>query len=254
MMNYSGQAIYGRKIIKGIQKQKSEYYKILYMSWAVCMLIGLIIGVLLFWGISSLFKDEPVKPIESNPTDVETKVEVEMKDEVPSYGTIDGKVFNDEISMDWGNAFELGFVPLDVPMDEEMQEFIYCLSYGYNIEFTFIMALIEHESSFKANIISKTNDYGLMQINFINHAWLKETLGVTNFLDPYQNVRSGIFILRKLFEKYEDPAKVLMAYNMGESGARRLWEQGIYETNYSSNILKQVAEYKKQISEKGEVQ
>ena len=29
---------------------------------------------------------------------------------------------------------------------------------------------------------------------------------------------TGMFILRKLFEKYETPEKVLMAYNLGESG------------------------------------
>ena len=231
-MNYSENQTYGRKVVKGTYKKKSEYYKRLYISWGVCMLIGLVIGIILFWGISSLFKDKP------NAT------------ETPSYGTIDGREFSSEISMDWGSAAELGFVPLDVPMDEDMQGFIHCLSYGYNIEFPFVMALIEHESSFKEDVVSTSDDYGLMQINSINHEWLTETLGVTDFLDPYQNTRSGIFILRKLFEKYEDPAKVLMAYNMGETGARRLWEKGIYETDYSSSIMKQAVEYKNEILEK----
>ena len=46
-----------------------------------------------------------------------------------------------------------------------------------------------------------------------------------------------MFILRKLFEKYEDPELVLMAYNMGEDGAKTLWEQGIFETNYTKSVL-----------------
>lgn len=234
-MNYSEQTTYGIKIVKGTHKKKSEYYKMLYVSWGVCFLIGLVIGVILFWGIGSLSKDEPA---ELNAT------------KTPSYGTIDGKEFNSEISMDWDGAAELGFVPLDVSMDEEMQEFVYYLSYGYNIEFPFVMALIDYESSFDKNAVSISDDYGLMQINSINHEWLTEKLGVTDFLDPYQNTRSGIFILRKLFEKYEDPAKVLMAYNMGETGARRLWEKGIYETDYSSSIMKQAVEYKNEILEK----
>lgn len=33
------------------------------------------------------------------------------------------------------------------------------------------------------------------------------------------------------------PEKVLMAYNMGETGASRLWEQGIFEINYSKSVL-----------------
>lgn len=45
-----------------------------------------------------------------------------------------------------------------------------------------------------------------------------------------------MFILRKLFEKYEAPEKVLMAYNLGESGAKALWDKGVFETNYSKSV------------------
>ena len=232
-MNYSEQATYGRKIVKGKHKEKLEFYKRLYISWGVCILIGFVIGALIVGGIGSSFKGESKETL--------------------SYGSIYEVKFDGEASLNWESAVELGFVPLDVPMDEDMQEFIYCLSYGYNIEFPFVMAIIEQESYFKEDVVSKTNDYGLMQINSINHEWLTEKLGVTDFLDPYQNTQSGIFILTKLFEKYEDPAKVLMAYNMGETGAKRLWEKGIYETNYSSSIMKQAVEYKNEILErKGE--
>lgn len=224
-MSYSKNQTYGRKIVKS---KKDEVMKRLCISWVVCFAIGLLIGGFIIWGITSL----------------------SSKAAEPAYGTIDGKEFNGEISMDWGSAAELGFVPLDVPMDEDMQEFIYCLSYGYNVDFPFVMALIKHESSFREDVVSKSNDYGLMQINKINHEQLTEKFGVTDFLDPYQNTRSGIFILRNLFEKYEDPAKVLMAYNMGETGARRLWEKGIYETDYSNSIMKQAVEYKNEILEK----
>lgn len=54
-MNYLENRTYGRKIIKG---NKDEVMKRLYVSWGVCILIGLVIGILLFWGISSLSKDE----------------------------------------------------------------------------------------------------------------------------------------------------------------------------------------------------
>ncbi|MDR2775954.1 MAG: AAA family ATPase, partial [Tannerella sp.] len=66
---------------------------------------------------------------------------------------------------------------------------------------------------------------------------MTEAIGVDDFLDPTQNIRAGLYILRGLFEKYDDPAKVLMAYNLGESGAKRLWEQGVFETSYTKNIL-----------------
>lgn len=156
--------------------------------------------------------------------------------EVLIYGQYDGRIFEGEMSLDWGSS-NLHFVPLDVPLNQDLQEFIFYLSAGYNIDFTFTMALIQYESGFQADAISATDDYGLLQINRCNHDYLKETLGVSDFLDPYSNIRGGMFILRKLFEKYETPEKVLMAYNMGEGGASKLWEHGIYETNHSKAIL-----------------
>lgn len=172
--------------------------------------------------------------------------------EVQKYGTYDGKVFTTEMSMDWSSGYDLGFIPLDCDMDEDLQEFIYCLSYGYNIDFPFVMAVIKVESGFNPNAVSSTNDYGLMQINEVNHQWLKEVLGIEDFLDPYQNTRAGLFILRQLFEKYDDPQKVLMAYNMGEGGASLLWEQGIDSSGYSEKIMKAADDYAKQIEQRKE--
>lgn len=76
-----------------------------------------------------------------------------------------------------------------------------------------------------------------MQINVQNHEWLTETLGVTDYTDPYQNIRAGVFVLRKLFERYQDVEMVLMAYNMGENGAGRLWDKGVFRTDYTQEIL-----------------
>lgn len=220
-MSYSENQTYGRKIVKGTIKNKNVLFKRLLISWVICCLIGILIGCILM-GVISLCKKEPVK----------------------SYGTVDGSMTIEEPSFSWSSGAELGFVPLDVPMDEWTQDFIYCLSYGYDIDFSLVMAVIQQESSFRADTISDSKDYGLMQINKVNHSWLTEKLGVTDFLDPYQNTRSGIFILRKLFEKYEDTEKVLMAYNLGETGAARLWKKGIYETAYSNKVMEQAVEYK----------
>lgn len=152
------------------------------------------------------------------------------------YGAYDDRTFTQEISLDWG-AGDLNFTPLDCNMPEEQQEFTYYLCSGYNIDFSLVMALIQNESNFDSSVISATQDYGYMQINEINHQWLTDTLGVTNFTDPYQNIRAGVFVLRKLYERYQDTNMVLMAYNLGENGASRLWEKGIYSTDYTENIL-----------------
>lgn len=156
--------------------------------------------------------------------------------EILVYGAYDDRIFTEEISIDWSPG-DMEFTPLDVELDEDIQEFTFYLCAGYNIDFSLVMALMEHESSYDADVVSRTNDYGLMQINQVNHEWLTETIGVTDYLDPYQNIRAGCFILRKLFEKYQSADMVLMAYNMGEAGASRLWEQGIFSTSYSESVL-----------------
>lgn len=152
------------------------------------------------------------------------------------YGAYDDRTFVQEASLDW-DVGDLDFVPLDVSLDVDIQEFVYYLSAGYNIDFTLVMALIQHESSFRADVVSSTDDYGLMQINRFNHEYLTKTLGIEDFLDPYENIRAGMFTLRKLFERYQDTNMVLMAYNMGEDGAARLWKKGIYNTSYTDRIL-----------------
>lgn len=87
-----------------------------------------------------------------------------------------------------------------------------------------------------------------MQINQKNHEWLSNAVGVTDFLDPYQNIQAGIYILGTLFEKYDDPHKVLMAYNMGESGASKLWDQGIYQSKYSQRVIGYQETYIKELN------
>ncbi len=158
----------------------------------------------------------------------------------PEYGTRDNKLIEGEIIFEYNKEYD--FVPLECSLPQDIQVFIYHLSRTYYIDFAFVMALIECESSFDIDAVSSTNDYGLMQINSINKEELLTELGITDLADPYQNIRSGLYILRKLFEKYDDPSMVLMAYNMGENGAAKLWQNGVYETPYSLKIMNRADE------------
>lgn len=123
----------------------------------------------------------------------------------------------------------------NVPLDESLQRHTYNLCVDYEIEeyYPLILAVMWRESGFVPTIISKTNDYGLMQINKVNHKWLSEKLGITDFLDEKQNIHAGVFMLSLYLHKYEDIDKALMAYNMGENGAKKRWATGIYTTNYT---------------------
>lgn len=126
----------------------------------------------------------------------------------------------------------------DVPLSEDLQDYIRTLCEENDVPMSLIIAMIEVESSFRPNVISGTSDYGLMQINKINHEWLTEEYGITDFLDPYQNVFCGITIIAGHLEKTDgDIALALMRYNCGATGAKRLWDKGIYSTSYTEKIL-----------------
>lgn len=212
--------------------KKTSIGKRIIASWVIFAVIFALIG----FGIGKLTSIPEAKPDVS---------ESDVQKEILIYGQPDGKIFNWDMSAEWESPLE--FTPLNVPMNEDLQEFIFYLSVGYNIDFTLVMAMIQQESSFQADVISTSNDYGLMQINEMNHPYLTEQLGITDFTEPHNNIRSGMFILRKLFEKYETPEKVLMAYNMGEYGASILWDQGIFESNYSRKVLEYQQQFKEQL-------
>lgn len=137
----------------------------------------------------------------------------------------------------------------DIPLSKELQLYTYtkCEDLGIGNYYELVLAMMWQESDFKPDTISKTKDYGLMQINICNHEWLSEELGITDFLDPYQSIDAGTHIIASLLLKYQDPHKALMAYNYGEAGARSHWNRGTYTSSYS----REVAGKQEQILNKG---
>lgn len=204
--------------------KRTDVAKRIIASW---LIIALLFGATGFvFGRISVF--EPVK--EPKVTMLPTE---RVDEEVVAYGA--NKADNGEVKqLDWNVPSD--FKPLNVNMDEELQEFTYSICKAYNLDFSFVMAIIQNESGYQADVISTTNDYGLMQINEQNFASLSEVTGVTDFLDPKQNIVAGTYILHELFKKYDDPHRVLMSYNMGEYQATNLWENGIYSSEYSRKI------------------
>lgn len=191
--------------------------------------------------------NEDIEQLKVKQEQLEQVAKVENEKQYEKFG-VDDRIFEDEVSIDWSKS-DRNFQPIKCKLDEDTQEFAYYLAEAYNIDFSLIMAIMKVESNYKPDTVSSTNDYGLMQINKCNHAMLKDKLGINDFLDPEQNIRAGCYILRKLFEKHEDVGLVLMAYNMGENGASRLWSNGIFESNYSKKVIEEQRKIQKQIGE-----
>lgn len=125
----------------------------------------------------------------------------------------------------------------NVPLDMDLQDYIRqeCIDAGLDMKL--VLAIMKVESNFNPELISCTDDFGLMQVNKVNFEEVERELGLTNMLDPYQGAKAGIFLLSKL-KWNESEHQMLMAYNIGVAGAQKLWEQGIYETDYSKKVLK----------------
>lgn len=125
----------------------------------------------------------------------------------------------------------------DVPLDEELQNYIFDLCEEYNINPAMIIAIIERESNYNASAKGDSgNSLGLMQIQ---PRWSEERmarLGCPDLLDPYQNVTVGIDILVEYFNKGNSVEWVLMAYNGGPSYANRKIENGEI-SEYAKNVL-----------------
>lgn len=127
-------------------------------------------------------------------------------------------------------------------IETEYEEIIIGVAQEYGIPSTLIKAIIKTESDFNALAVSETDDYGLMQINACNISWLEDELGITDLFDPAQNIESGAYILSGYLNRY-GLADALMAYNCGESGAKRLWRQGIHSTSYTKEVFKNLDYY-----------
>lgn len=127
----------------------------------------------------------------------------------------------------------------NIPLAEDLQLYTYnlCEEYEITLHYPLVLAVMGHESRYDEKVISRTNDYGLMQINKVNHTWLKEQLGITDFLDAKQNILAGVHMLSTYLHKYDTVNEALMAYNMGEGGARKQWAAGNYKTAYTTKVL-----------------
>lgn len=118
---------------------------------------------------------------------------------------------------------------------EEWQDYLWskCVEYDITEYYELLFAQIYHESSWNPEAVSGTNDYGLMQINEKNHEWLKDVLGITDFLDPYESMDAGVYMMSLYLEKYNDAQTALVCYNMGEGKVL----EGITSSKYSNGIV-----------------
>jgi len=136
-----------------------------------------------------------------------------------------------------------GMIYYNVPLERHLQEFLWYQSKQREVPFELALAVMHYESTFRYWVRGGPNrngtfDYGLMQINQVNHERLRQRLGITDFLCPYDNIIAGVYILAEALSAGNGCwHRGLMAYNMGIGGMRRSVNNGTYTTAYSRRVI-----------------
>lgn len=120
-------------------------------------------------------------------------------------------------------------------LDDKYQDYLWeqCKERGIEKYYKVLLAQMYHESAFNISVISRTNDYGLMQINICNHEWLGKVIGDNDFLNPYTSIRAGVYLMSDFLNRYNDVQKALVCYNRGENAVKK----GTYSTGYSQCVV-----------------
>lgn len=137
------------------------------------------------------------------------------------------------------------FKEYSISLPLEQQKYAYNLCQQYGLQYELFLAVMYKESGFNPNAIGGGNSYGLCQIHVSNHAKLSRNLGVSNFLDPYDNMTAGAYLLANYMSSARskvsgDAVEVygLNAYNMGEGAYyTSCYSQGILNRGYSNAVI-----------------
>ena len=137
--------------------------------------------------------------------------------------------------MDLPDASELkaheppGRTYFDVPLEVELQDYIFDICEEYGVDPELIVSMIFHESNFDSSVIGENDSgysYGLMQIMPRWNQDRMDRLECQDLLDPYQNVLVGTDLIAEYIEKGRGVEWALMAYNGGSSYANRKASEG----------------------------
>ena len=151
------------------------------------------------------------------------------------------------MSLDWGEDTLEGWYHYDIPEEYELtggyfpdavQVYTYALCTQNDIDYPMVLAMIEVESGYKYDAVSKSGAVGYMQVVPSLHSErLGNPLSDEAFMNPYLNIDAGIDYLVELFERFGSKEEVLTAYHYGVTGAYRdYWNKGEAGSPYSDEV------------------
>lgn len=233
-----------------------------------CVAVTMVVIILTFTKCTvqpaeSIPEPESTASVTIAPVVVTTTPEVTEAD-IWEYGDPNNSVYPYSImSTDWGaEVYEQGFTYYEIPnsykleggmFPEVAQVYLWCICREAGVDYYTALALIERESGYKWDATGDSGaSKGLMQIQEKFHLERMGALGVDDLYNPYSNMRVGVNYLKEIQDKYLASSGahcVLMVYNMGSSGAKKCWAEGIYSTAYTKQILSRAQEIKQELQD-----
>lgn len=195
--------------------------------------------------ISYIVKSTNNKVIQKD--EVDTQILAEAQNRVVEVGTKVTVSRSSIVTSIGSQPVDGGFVQYNIALPVEQQQYAYNLCKRYGIDYPLFIALMFRESGFNANAVGPGSyAYGLCQIAISNYSNLNAKLGITDLLDPYDNMTAGAYMLSTYMgiaaqHVSDEQTKIVYAlnsYNMGEKGYYdKCFSQGIIDRAYSNNVL-----------------